>query len=82
MSGTFTMVEANHERAHLQCHEETLAFDICEAKVDAARVAVGITIADYVLDAGVDAVDKTVGKGFYAGTVPLKGIDVSRILTS
>ena len=46
---------------YLECHQETLAFDIGETQVDATRVAIGVTIPDYVLNTRVDPVDESVG---------------------
>ena len=58
-------------KADLQCHQQTFAFDICKAKIDAAWVAVGIAIAHNVFNLSVDAVDETVGQLFDAGVISL-----------
>jgi hypothetical protein len=45
---------------YLQSHQETFAFNIRKAKIDAARVTVDIPIPDNVLHLRVDATNETI----------------------
>ena len=59
---------------YLQCHQQTLPFDVSETEIDATGVTVDVAVPNYVFNAGVDAVDEAVRELFHPSMVPLSRI--------
>lgn len=58
--------------ADLECHEQTFALHEGKAEIDAAGIAIGISIANNLLDLSVDASNEPIRQLFDTSVVSLK----------